>query len=66
MSLYLLMMAAIMSVPPVLPLDEKATPIPPPQNEAPMTDTCRHLLNNRQKEGQSEYSKDRFDTELQP
>jgi len=41
MSLYLLMMAAIMSVPPVLPLDEKATPIPPPQNEAPMT----HAMN---------------------
>ena len=31
MSRYLLMMAAIISVPPVLPFAEKATPIPPPQ-----------------------------------
>ena len=33
MSRYLLMMAAIISVPPVLPFAEKATPIPPPQKE---------------------------------
>ena len=37
MSRYLLMMAAIISVPPVLPFAEKATPIPPPQKDAPMT-----------------------------
>ena len=37
MSRYLLMMAAIISVPPVLPLAEKATPMPPPQKDAPMT-----------------------------
>ena len=36
MSRYLLMMAAIISVPPVLPFAEKATPIPP-QKDAPMT-----------------------------
>ena len=37
MSLYLLMIAAIISVPPVLPLEEKAMPMPPPQKDAPMT-----------------------------
>ena len=36
-SLYLLTIAAIISVPPVLPLEEKAMPIPPPQKDAPMT-----------------------------
>ena len=37
MSLYLLMIAAIISVPPVLPFEEKAMPMPPPQKDAPMT-----------------------------
>ena len=37
MSRYLLMMAAMISVPPVLPLEEKAMPMPPPQRDAPMT-----------------------------
>ena len=36
-SRYLFMIAAMISVPPVLPLAEKATPIQPPQNDAPMT-----------------------------
>ena len=37
MSRYLLIIAAIISVPPVLPLAENATPIPAPQKEAPST-----------------------------
>ena len=37
MSRYLLTTAAMMSVPPVLPLAEKAMPIPPPQKNAPNT-----------------------------
>ena len=37
MSLYLLMIAAMISVPPVLPFDEKAMPMPLPQKEAPIT-----------------------------
>ena len=46
-SLYLLMIAAIISVPPVLPFEEKAMPIPPPQKDAPMTQalkgwSCNH------------------------
>ena len=36
-SRYLLTIAAIISVPPVLHFAEKATPIPPPKNEAPNT-----------------------------
>ena len=32
-SLYLLTMAAMISVPPVLPLAQNATPIPPPSHE---------------------------------
>ena len=36
-SLYLFTMAAMMSVPPVLPLYDKANPTPVPQKEAPMT-----------------------------
>ena len=37
MSRYLLMIAAMISVPPVLPFHEKAVPTPKPQKEAPMT-----------------------------
>ena len=36
-SLYLFTIADIISVPPLLQFAEKATPIPPPQNEAPNT-----------------------------
>ena len=36
-SLYLFIIAAMISVPPELPLAEKAIPIPLPQKEAPMT-----------------------------
>ena len=36
-SRYLLTIAAIISVPPVLPLAENATPIPAQQKEAPST-----------------------------
>ena len=41
MSLYLLIMAATMSVPPALPLDEKAIPSPVPQMEAPKTQAMK-------------------------
>ena len=75
MSRYLLMMAAIISVPPVLPLAEKATPMPPPQKDAPMThaikrlvvektETCRQFLNDGQKEGESKYTENSFDAKL--
>ena len=75
MSRYLLMMAAIISVPPVLPLAEKATPMPPPQKDAPMThaikglgrgepETCRQFLNDGQKEGEGKYTKNSFDAKL--
>ena len=37
MSRYLLIIAAMISVPPVLPFAENATPIPPPQKDAPST-----------------------------
>ena len=43
----LLMMAAIISVPPVLPLAEKATPMPPPQKDAPMTHANKGLVVER-------------------
>ncbi len=66
-SRYLLMIAAMMSVPPVLPLAQKATPIPPPQNDAPMThakgwslrrgDAGGQLLDNGKEESQGKYSK---------
>ena len=36
-SLYLFIIAAMISVPPELPLAEKAIPIPLPQKEAPIT-----------------------------
>ena len=41
MSRYLLITAAMMSVPPVLPLLEKAMPMPLPQKEAPMTQAMK-------------------------
>ena len=45
MSRYLLMTAAIISVPPVLPLAEKAMPMPLPQKEAPNTHGKVSVLN---------------------
>lgn len=48
MSRYLLMMAAMTSVPPVLPLAQNATPIPPPQNDAPMTHAMKGWSRRRE------------------
>ena len=74
MSRYLLMMAAIISVPPVLPFAEKATP----STEGCSNDTCHkglvvkesetccQLLNDGQKEGEGKYSKNSFNAKLHP
>lgn len=75
MSRYLLITAAMMSVPPVLPLLEKAMPMPLPQKEA--TDDTSHerlvvqedntlgqFLDNGKEKGQGEYGKDCLYAEL--
>ena len=75
MSRYLLMMAAIISVPPVLPLAEKSNTYAASTEgcsddtchkglvvEKP--ETCRQFLNDGQKEGEGKYTKNSFDAKL--